>query len=122
MKRKKEKGSSSYRGHKLFLSKDWFEVVRVDCGVASIPLFRINVLLFSKNVQFGTKTTRMESDNKVELRKVLGPPYLSLGQHSNLEYFFVIHNTVDGIDWTLQIVSPNFESLKIASNSLPCML
>ena len=62
----------------MFLSKDWFEVVRVDFGIASISLFRVDILLFSESVQFGTKMTRIKPDNKVELRKVLKPPYLPL--------------------------------------------
>ena len=31
--------SSLYKDYKLLLSEDWFEVVEVDCGIASIPLF-----------------------------------------------------------------------------------
>jgi len=53
------------------LSKDRFEVVRVDCGVASIPPFRIDILSSSESIQFGTKMTRVEPDDKVELREVL---------------------------------------------------
>ena len=49
MKRRKEKDSSSYGGYKLFLSEDWFEVVRVDCGIASISPFRVDVLLSSSS-------------------------------------------------------------------------
>jgi len=79
MKRREKKNCSLYRGYKLFLSEDGLEVVRVDCGIASILLFRINILPSSKSVQFGAKTTRMELDNKVELRKILGPLYLPLG-------------------------------------------
>jgi len=60
-----------YRDCKLFLSEDGFEVVKVDCGIASIPPFRINVPLSSESIQFGAKTTRTESDDKVELKKVL---------------------------------------------------
>ena len=63
VKEKKEKDSHLYRGHKLFLSEDWFEVVKV----------KINILLPSKSVWFGAKTTRMESNNKIELREILGP-------------------------------------------------
>jgi len=37
MERREKKNSSLYRGHKLFLSEERLEVVRVDCGVASIP-------------------------------------------------------------------------------------
>ena len=73
MERRKKKDSSSYRGYKLFLSKDRFEVVRVDCGVASILPFRIDIPPSSESIQFGAKTTRMEPNDKIELRKVLKP-------------------------------------------------
>jgi len=63
----------------LFLSKDGLEVVRVDCGVASIPPFRIDIPSSSKSIWFGAKMTRAEPDDKVELRKILKPPCLPLG-------------------------------------------
>ena len=63
----------------MFLGEDWFEVVRVDCGVASIPPFRIDVLPFSESIWFSAKTTRMESDNKIKLGEILGPLCLHLG-------------------------------------------
>ena len=50
MERREKKDYSLYRGCKLFLSKDRFEVVRVDCGVASISLFRIDIPLSSESV------------------------------------------------------------------------
>jgi len=50
IERRKEKDSSSYGGYKLLLSEDWFEVVRVNCGIASIPPFRIDVPLSSENI------------------------------------------------------------------------
>ena len=78
MKERKEEDSSLYEGCMLLLSEDYFEVVRVDCGVTSIFLFRINILLSSKSIQFGTKTTRTESDDKVELREVFGLLHLPL--------------------------------------------
>jgi len=53
----------------LFLSEDWFEVVRVDCNVASIFSFKINVPLSSESVWFDTKMTKTKPDNKVELRE-----------------------------------------------------
>ena len=77
--KRKKKDSSLYRGCKLFLSKDWFEVVRVNCSIASISLFRIDIPPSSKNVQFGAKIARMELNDKVELRKVFRPPHLPLG-------------------------------------------
>ena len=64
MKRKKEEDSSSYGGHKLFLSKDWFKVVRVNCDIASILPFRINIPPSSKSVWFGAKMTRTELDTE----------------------------------------------------------
>jgi len=79
MERRKKKDSGLYRGCKLFLSKDGLEVVRVDCGIASIPPFRINIPLFSESIQFGAKTARAEPDDKVELEKVLRPLCLPLG-------------------------------------------
>ena len=79
MERRKEENGSLYRGYKLFLSEDGLEVVRVDCGVASILLFKIDVLLFSESIWFGAEMTRAEPDNKVELGEVLRPPYLPLG-------------------------------------------
>ena len=65
--RRKEEDSSLYGNCKLFLSEDGFEVVRIDCGLASIPPFRIDVPLSSKSIQFGAKITRAEPNDKVEL-------------------------------------------------------
>ena len=70
-----------YKGCKLFLSKDRFEVMRVDCGVASISLFWIDIPSSSEGIQFGTKTTRVKPDDKIELGKVLGPPHLPPDQY-----------------------------------------
>ena len=77
--------------------------MRVDCGIANIPLFRIDVPLISKSIQFGTKTIKKELDNKVELREILGPLYLSLGQHLGSEKVlkvFMIYKNVNGIGQT----------------------
>ena len=115
MERRKKENCSSYRGHKLFLSEDGFEVVRIDCGVASIPFFRIDVLLSSESIQFGTKMTRTKPDDKVELRKVLRPLCLPSGQYlSSIKILkvFIIHNNINGIDQTFQVVLLNLESFK----------
>ena len=63
----------------MFLSEDGLEVVRVDCGIASIPPFRIDIPSFSESIWFGAETTRMEPDDKVELGEVLGPLCLPPG-------------------------------------------
>ena len=113
--RRKKKNSSLYRSCKLFLSEDRFEVVKVDYGIASIPLFRIDIPLSSKSIQFGAKMTRTESDNKIELRKILGPLHLPLDQHlgsRKILKVYIICNNINGIGWTFQIVSPNLESFK----------
>jgi len=63
-------------------------------------LFRIDIPIFSESIQFDTKTTRMEPDDKVELREVFGLPYLSLGQHlssGKVLKVFVICNNVNEI-------------------------
>jgi len=82
------------------LNKDGLEVVKVDCGIASILPFRIDVPPSSKSVWFSTKTTRAEPDNKVELRKVFRPLHLSPGQYlgsRKVLKVFMIHNNVNGI-------------------------
>ena len=99
----------------MFLSEDRFEIMRVDCGIASISPFRMNIPSSSESIQFGAKITRTEPNNKVELRKVLEPPCLPLGQHlgsKKILKVFIIYNNIDGIDQTFQVVSPNLESFK----------
>ena len=99
----------------MFLSKDGLEVVRVDCGVASTPLFRIDVPSSSKSIQFGVKMTRAEPDHKVVLEEVLGPLHLPPGQYlgsRKILKVLMICNNVDGIGWTFQIMLPNLKSFK----------
>ena len=72
-KRGKKKNSSLYEGCKLFLSEDEFEVINIDCIIASILPFRIDIPPFSKSIQFGAKIIRIKPDNKVKLREILGP-------------------------------------------------
>ena len=99
----------------MFLSEDELEVMRVDCGVASIPPFRINIPSSSKSIRFCAEITRAESDDKIELGKVLRPPHLPPGQYlgsRKILKVLMIHNNVDGIGQTFQIVPPNLESFK----------
>ena len=89
--------------------------MRVDCGVASIPLFRIDVPSSSESIWFCAKMTRAEPDDKIELGKVLGPPRLPPGRYlgsRKILKVLIICNNVDGIGRTFQIVPPNFESFK----------
>jgi len=115
VERREKKDHSSYGGCKLFLSEDRLEVVRVDCGVASIPLFRIDVPSSSESIWFCAETIRVEPDNKIELGKVLRPPHLPPGQYLSSRKILkvlMIYNNVNGIGQTFQIVSPNLESFK----------
>ena len=99
-KRRKKKDSSSYRDCKLFLSEDRFEVVRVDCSIASIPFFRVDILLSSESTWFDAKMTKMEPDDKIELREILELLYLPLGQHLSSKKIlkvFMICNNINGI-------------------------
>jgi len=112
---RKKKDSGSYGGCKLFLSEDRLEVMRVDCGIASIPLFRIDVPSSSESIRFSAKMTRAEPDDKVKLGKVFGPPRLPLGQYlgsRKILKILMICNNVDGIGRTFQIMPPNLESFE----------
>ena len=103
MEGRKKKDSSSYRGCKLFLSEDGLEVVRVDCGIASIPPFRIDIPLSSESIWFSTKMIRMEPNDKVELGKVLEPPCLPPGQYldsGKILKVLMIHNNINRIGQT----------------------
>jgi len=97
------------------LSEDGLEVMRVDCGVASIPPFRIDIPSSSESIRFCAEMTRAEPDDKVELEEVFGPPRLSLCQYlgsRKILKVFMIRNNVDGICRTFQIVPPNLESFE----------
>ena len=92
----------------MFLSEDGL-------SIASIPSFRVDIPLSSESIQFGAEITRMESDDKIKLRKVLRLPHLPLDQYLGSRKILkvcMICNNVDGIDWTFQIVLPNLESFK----------
>jgi len=97
------------------LSEDGLEVVRVDCSVASIPPFRIDVPSSSESIWFGAKMTRMEPDDKIELGEIFRllhlPPGQYLGSRKILKVL-MIRNNINGIGRTFQIVLPNFESFE----------
>ena len=97
------------------MSEDKLEVVRVDCGIASILLFRIDIPLSSKSILFCTKTTRAEPNDKIELGKILRPLCLSLDQYlgsRKILKVLMIHNNINRIGQIFQIVLPNLESFK----------
>ena len=82
------------------MGEDRLEVVRVDYGIASIPLFRIDIPPYSESIQFCAETTRAEPDDKVELGEVLGPPHLPLSQYlgsRKILKVLMIYNNIDRI-------------------------
>ena len=115
MERREKKDDSLYGGCKLFLSEDGLEVVRVNCSVASISPFRIDVPSSSESIRFCAETTRVEPDDKVELGEVLGllclPPGQYLGSRKILKVLMICNN-IDEIGWTFQIMLPNLESFE----------
>ena len=87
----------------MFLSEDGFEVVRVDCSVASIPPFRIDVPLSSESIWFVAKITKAEPNDKVELGEALRPLHLPLGQDlgsRKILKVFMIYNNINKISQT----------------------
>jgi len=77
--------------------------MRIDRSVASILLFKIDILLSSKSIKLGFKLTRAEVDDKVELGKVFRLSYLLTDQSFSSQKIFkilVIHNNVDRKDRT----------------------
>ena len=104
-----------YRGYKLFLSEDGLEVVRVNCDIASIPPFRVDIPSSSESIWFGIEMIRTEPNDKVELRKILGSLCLPPGQHlgsRKILKVFMIHNNINRIGLIFQIVLPNLKSFK----------
>ena len=74
--------------------------MRVDCGVASIPPFRIDIPSSSKSIRFHAETTRAEPNDKVELGEVLGPLHLPPGQYlgsRKILKVLIIYNNINEI-------------------------
>jgi len=49
----------------------------VDTGIVTIPLFKIDIPSSGECIGFGSEFSGMETDYKVETRKVFRPMYLS---------------------------------------------
>ena len=109
------KDGSSERGGELFLSEYGSEVVWVDDGVVTVPLFWVDVPTASKCVGFGSELTGAEADNHVELGEVLGPSGLPTSQHLRGREILEVLVIGDNVYWrfsAFEIVSPEFESLE----------
>ena len=56
------------------------EVSWIYAGIIASSLFRVDVLSSSKSVGFGTKTSRMELDDEIELTEQFRPLDLAVGE------------------------------------------
>ena len=55
------------RVRELFLSEHWPKILRINLGVATIPLFGVDVPSSSESVWLGTEFSRMETNDKIKL-------------------------------------------------------
>jgi len=85
------------------LSEDRFEAIKINCSIANISFFRINVPSSSKSIRFGTKISRTKPNDKAKLKEKLGLSHLSLGQHLDSRKVlkvFIIYNNINGKSYT----------------------
>ena len=64
----------------MFLSEHGFQVVWVYTSIVPIPLFWVDVPMASEGIGLCSEASRAEADGEVELREVLRPAGLMVGQ------------------------------------------
>ena len=83
----------------MFLSENRSVVLRISHGVATIPLFWIDVPSSSKRIRLGSQLSGLEPNDEVECAKIFGPLDLSVseyfGRREILKIFVVGHH----INW-----------------------
>ena len=83
-------------------------------SIVHIPFFGIDIPASSQCIRFGTKSSRMEVDDHVELGEKLTPMGLSPHQEFHGGKVFEVLMISDDINWvsrTFQIVMPTLECL-----------
>ena len=60
----------------MLRSENWAVVLWIDTGIVAIPLFMIDLPLSSECIVFGSKFSRVETDNEIESGKVFRPSCL----------------------------------------------
>ena len=65
----------------LFLHEHWLEILGIHPGVATIPLFGVDVPASSECIRLSIKFSRVEMNDQVKLRQKLRPPGLLAGEH-----------------------------------------
>ena len=120
-KGRKQEDCCSYRSCKLFVSENWFEVVKVDYSIANISSLKIDIPLSSESIQFSTKISKAKPNDKIKLGEIFKPLCLSANQHlgsRKILKIFIIYNNVDRKYQTFEIMALNFESFKYGQKFL----
>ena len=98
----------------MLLGEDRPEIVWVDDGVVTIPLFWVDVPTSSERVGLGAQFSGAEADNEVELREILGPAGLSAVElllFREILEVLVIREDLDGVRGAEEEVSPFLKCL-----------
>jgi hypothetical protein len=99
----------------LILSEYWSEIMRICTGVATIPLFWVDVPPSSESIGLSAEPAWPETKDKIESVKEFRPPGLPASQkfcRSKVFQVFVISNHINSGYRTLQITAPDAEGFK----------
>ena len=90
-------------------------IVWIDHSIVAISPFRVDVPSSSKRIRLDAQTSGAETNDEVQLRKVLGPAGLSTGEDfsgGEVLQDFVVRNNVDRSTGTFKEMAPNAECLE----------
>ena len=110
-----KKKSCAERNGKLFGSKEWTKVLRVDFTIVATSLFRVDVPSSSESVGLLTEFSGTEANSHIELTKVLRPPGLTAGEHlrgGKIFQVLVVSNNIDRGSGTFKVMAPDAESFE----------
>ena len=99
----------------MFLGEHWFEVVRIYTSVVPIPLFWVDIPMANEGIGLCSEVSRVEVDGEVELREVLRPVGLTVGQDlgaGEVLQVLVVGDHIDRRGRALKVMSPVLEGLK----------
>jgi len=99
----------------LFLGEHQPEILGINLGVATIPLFGVDIPLSSESVRLGTEFSGAETNDKVELGEKFRPPGLLAGEDfgsREILQVFVVGDDVNRGGRTLKVMAPVPECLE----------
>jgi len=99
----------------LFLSEHRPEILGINLGVATIPLFGVNVPSSSESVRLGTEFSGSEMNDKVKLEEKFRPPGLPAGEDfggREILQVFVVSDDINRGGRALKVMVPVPECLK----------